>query len=323
VKRLTSEPGMHAAVVAPDGSRFVDTVSDRTHPPRTTLRDRDGQALATLHDAAADPRVAQLDLVPPELLSFPNRDGVTLHGAYYAPRSDRLGTPAPLIVMVYGGPTVQTVTDSWGMTADLTAQFYASRGFAVWKCDNRGSSRRDRAFQAPVYRRLGEVEVADQVDGVRFITTRAPGTLDPTRVGITGGSYGGYMTLRALALASETFQAGIAAAPVTFWEGYDTAYTERYMGTPADNPDGYRDSSVLAHAGKITGRLLLIHGMIDENVHFRHTARLIAALVEAGRPLEVLPLPGERHGTRATETRLYVAERAAAFFEDALGRAGE
>ena len=137
--RLTLQPGFHTAVVAPDGSRYVDTFSNIQKPPVTVLYDRNGNQLAIPHDAAGDPRLAELILVAPQLIAFPNRDGVTLHGAYYAPRSDALGKPAPLIVMVYGGPTVQTVTRSWGMTADLTAQLYASLGFAVWKCDNQGS----------------------------------------------------------------------------------------------------------------------------------------------------------------------------------------
>lgn len=314
----TPQPGTHNSVVAPDGNTFVDMFSDHETPPQTRLCDREGKVIRVLDDAAADPRIAEIEMVPPALLSFPNREGVTLQGAYYPPRGDGQGKPAPLIVLVYGGPTVQTVTDSWGMTADMTAQFLAARGFGVWKCDNRGSARRGQAFQEVLYRKLGVVEVDDQVDGVRFITNRERETLDPKRVGITGGSYGGYMTLRCLQRAPETFQAGIAAAPVTDWDGYDTAYTERYMSTPKENPDGYKLASVLTSASAIEGRLLLVHGMIDENVHFRHTARLISALIAAGRPFEMLPLPAERHSTRATETRRYVAERYAAFFARAL-----
>jgi dipeptidyl-peptidase-4 len=316
--RVTPEDGTHRPVVAPNGDSFVDVFSDRQRPPQTSLCDRDGKTLRVLDDAASDSRLKQLDLVPPELVTFQNRDGVTLHGAYYRPRSDALGTPAPLVVMVYGGPTVQTVTDSWALTADLTAQYLAARGFGVWKCDNRGSSRRGQAFQDPVYRKLGVVEVDDQADGVRFITEREKGKLDPRRVGVTGGSYGGYMTLRCLQRAPETFHAGVAVASVTDWDGYDTAYTERYMSTPEENPEGYKLASVLTAAGDIKGHLLLIHGMIDENVHFRHTARLVTALITAGRPFEILPLPGERHSSRRVEDRRYVAERSADFFARSL-----
>jgi dipeptidyl-peptidase-4 len=318
VEKITTERGMHRAFVSSDGERFVITSSSRDRPPITTLRGRDGRLLSVLDDASNDPRLAEVKLAPPELLSFTNRDGVELHGAYYRPRSGALGAPAPLVVIVYGGPTVQLVTDSWGVTADMAAQFLAERGFAVWKCDNRGSSRRGRAFQAPIFHKLGTVEVADQADGVRFIAERKAQEIDPARVGITGGSYGGYMTLRALELEPGVFKAGVAIAPVTDWDGYDTAYTERYMGTPKENPEGYRSSSVLTQTEKLAGPLFVIHGMLDENVHFRHTARLTTALIRAGRPFQLLPLPDERHSSRRVEDRRYVAERQAAFFEEAL-----
>jgi len=320
IRRLTESPGMHRAVVADDGNHFVDTATSRTRPPRTTLRGRDGEELALLDDAGNDPRLKTLRLEPPQLVAFPNRDGVPLHGAYYAPQSKALGDKAPLVVVVYGGPHVQMVADSWGMTADLFSQYLVARGFAVWKLDNRGSARRGHAFEAALHRRMGTVEVRDQIDGVRFVASKWPGEVDATRVGVTGASYGGYMTLRCLTEAPDVFHAGVALAPVTSWDGYDTCYTERYMGTPGDNPEGYQAASVLARADAIKGRLFVIHGMLDENVHFRHTARLASALIAAGVPFDLLPLPDERHSSRREGDRRYEVERRARFFEDALGR---
>lgn len=319
VTRVTKEPGAHRPAVARDGEHFVDVVSSRNHPPVTTLCDRSGKILKRLDDAETDPRVAELRLAPPEFVEYRNRDGETLYGAFYAPQTNALGSRAPLVVMVYGGPHIQTVTESWGLTADLTAQFLAARGFAVWKTDNRGSARRGHAFETALSRRMGSVEVRDQVDGVAFVKTRWR-DVDTSRVGITGGSYGGYMTLRCLTEAPEVFKAGVAVAPVTDWDGYDTCYTERYMGTPADNPEGYRNSSVLARAGALRGDLLLIHGMLDENVHFRHTARLTTALIAASKPFALLPLPDARHSSRREDDRRYVTERIADFFEKALAR---
>ena len=173
------------------------------------------------------------------------------------------------------------------------------------------------AFESALYRRMGEVEVRDQCDGVKFVAASQP-EVDLSRVGITGGSYGGYMTLRALTLAPETFRAGVAIAPVTDWDGYDTGYTERYMETPAKNPSGYADSSVLGRADSLRGRLLVIHGMLDENVHFRHSARLATALIAAGKPFELLPLPNERHSSRKVPERAYIARRLADFFAASL-----
>jgi dipeptidyl-peptidase-4 len=203
------------------------------------------------------------------------------------------------------------------MTADLTAQYLAELGFAVWKTDNRGTPRRGHAFEAAIYHNMGDVEVRDQADGVKFVGASRP-EVDISRVGVTGGSYGGYMTLRCLTEAPDVFRAGVAIAPVTDWDGYDTGYTERYMGTPADNPGGYKASSVLDHAGRLAGKLLVIHGMLDENVHFRHTARLATALITAGKPFDLLPLPDERHSARREADRRYVADRMATFFEAAL-----
>jgi dipeptidyl-peptidase-4 len=317
IERLTQEAGTHRAVVARDCEHFVVISSSLRKPPVTTIRDRAGKVIATLDDSSKDPRLSEVNLVSPELTEFKSRDGVTLYGAYYAPKSQALGTKAPVILMVYGGPTLQTVTNSWTMTADLTAQLLTERGFAVWKMDNRGSSRRGEAFQTPVYHQLGVVEVRDQVDGIKFITGSHP-EVDGSRVGVTGGSYGGYMTLRCLTEAPDVFRAGVSVAPVTDWDGYDTAYTERYMGTPQNNAAGYKTSSVLPRAYSLQGSLLVIHGMLDENVHFRHTARLTTALIHATKPFELLPLPDERHSSRRPEDRRYVAERMVTFFEKAL-----
>jgi dipeptidyl-peptidase-4 len=316
IVRVTDEPGIHRAAVARDGEHFVDVASTRATPPVTTLRDRMGKFLKQIDDAKSDARVAGMRFTPPVVVDFKNRDGTTLFGAYYAANSKAMGERPPLVVIVYGGPHVQTVTNSWTLTADLTAQFLTECGFAVWKADNRGSARRGHAFEAAVNRHLGGVEVRDQEDGVAFVAKHWP-DVDTKRVGVTGSSYGGYMTLRCLTLAPEVFKAGVSVAPVTDWDGYDTCYTERYMGTPAGNPEGYRESSVLTHAGKLRGHLLVIHGMLDENVHFRHTARLTTSLITAARPFALLPLPDERHSSRREADRKYVAERIAEFFETA------
>ncbi len=320
VENVSREPGTHKAVVDKSGDYYVDVYSHLGQPPTTTLRTRDGALKSTIADASRDSRVAELRLVPPVLTEYKNRGGVTLHGAYFAPRSKQLGDKAPLIVMVYGGPHVQTVTNSWALTADMTAQYLAEQGFAVWKTDNRGSSRRGVAFETALSRNMGTVEVRDQEDGVKFVAASWP-EVDTTRVGVTGGSYGGYMTLRSILLAPDVFKAGVSIAPVTDWDGYDTCYTERYMGTPTNNASGYHEASVLPKAENLRGELLLIHGMLDENVHFRHSARLANALILSGKDFQFLPMPDSRHGARKVDERKYIAERTSAFFLKHLGSA--
>ena len=189
----------------------------------------------------------------------------------------------------------------------MRAQYLAQQGFLVFLLDNRGSARRGLAFEALLKHNMGDVEVQDQVDGVRWLVEQ--GLADPDRVGIYGWSYGGYVTLMCLARAAKTFKVGVAGAPVTHYDGYDTGYTERYMGLPQSNPEGYEQSSVMAHVHNIEGHLLLIHGLIDENVHFRHTARLINALIAARKPYDLMLFPDERHSPRRLADRVYMEER--------------
>src|SRR3984893_951716 len=283
-EQLTSEPGMHGVVIAPDFSSFVDVWDNREHPPSITVRSMAGAPQHVLHEAAPN----DLDLRAPELHQFRTSDGAELQAAVYRPNSPppragegQGGGRAPVVVEVYGGPGPQMVNDSWAQTVDLRAQWLAEHGFVVLKVDNRGSARRGLAFEAPINRRMGQIEVKDQVEGVRWLGTL--GFADTSRVGIYGWSYGGFMTLMALFTAPDVFKAGIAGAPVTFYEGYDTAYTERYMGTPQNNPEGYRLGSPLTYVDQLRAPLLVVHGMIDENVHFRHTARLMQALIDAGK----------------------------------------
>ncbi len=304
--QITREPGMHDGVAARDGSSFVDLFDSRTQPPSCVVRISDGTVLCTLHEAPT----IELDLPPPDLHAFQTEDGTRLHAAVYRPATSHR---APVVVAVYGGPHLQTVTDSWGLTVDLRAQLLAAHGFVVLKVDNRGSDRRGVAFESAIRRNMGDLEVRDQAEGVAWLGSL--GIADLARVGIYGWSYGGYMTAMALVKAPGVFKVGIAGAPVTSWDGYDTAYTERYMGTPAENPQGYRASSVMTYAEQLQGNLLMVHGMIDENVHFRHSARLMQALTDAGKPFDVLLYPNERHTPRWEKDRVAMETRILEYFQ--------
>ncbi len=309
--QLTTQPGMHEAVFAPDGSSFVDIHDSRSQPPGCTVRRADGAPLHVLHP----PAQVELDLPAPELHRFQTADGVPLHAAVYRPPGSG---PAPVIVAAYGGPLVQMVTDSWAMTVDLRAQILAAHGFVVLKVDNRGSARRGTAFEGAIAGHLGDLEVKDQVEGVRWLAAR--GVVDLGGCGIYGWSYGGYLSAMALLKAPDVFTVAVAGAPVTSWDGYDTAYTERYLGTPQANPQGYRSSSLLHRAPRLRGKLLLIHGLIDENVHFRHTARLMDALIKAGKPHDVLLYPNERHMPRSEKDRTAMELSILDFFQRHLSR---
>ncbi len=329
---LTTSPGVHSAVVSVAAGVFVDTFSSVNHPPRVQLaRLSDGKVLRTFYDGAvtAPARLAELKLSPPEFVTVKtpqSEAGFPLCGALYKPDSAVYGPgPYPTIVSVYGGPCHQAVVNGWNLTADLRAQKLAQNGYAVFKLDNRGSSRRGLAFESNLKLSMGTAEVQDQVAGVQYLVSR--GIADPARVGVYGWSYGGYMTLMCLAKASSVFCAGVSGAPVTHWDGYDTHYTERYMGTPKSNPKGYEQGSVMRFAKQIKGELMIVHGLIgtaaffilflffrscdnvsfifsaDENVHFRHTARLINSLIKCRKRYELLLFPGERHQPRDEQDR--------------------
>ncbi|MGH2506370.1 MAG: DPP IV N-terminal domain-containing protein [Ktedonobacteraceae bacterium] len=305
LQRLTHEPGWHDVVIAPDCRSFVDIWQNPEQPPRLTLRNlADGEAQALLFENEALTPTT-LGLCVPEITSFHTHDGALLYAAIYASEQTRTGGQArPLVVAVYGGPHAQSITSTWSLTIDMRAQYLAQQGFVVLKVDNRGSAHRGLAFEARIARSMGHIEVDDQLEGVRWLAERP--YVDSEHVGIYGWSYGGYMVCRALLQAPEVFKAGIAGAPVTFWEGYDTHYTERYMGLPATNAAGYLASSVLANAGKLASKLLLVHGLVDENVHARHTMRLVEALAAAERDDEILLFPEARHMPRNPADLVYL-----------------
>jgi len=277
----------------------------------------DGRELSTIF-RNEDPLISELNLSPPEFVTLPSTDGkVTLQAALYKPDPAKFGPgPYPTVVSCYGGPHVQFVSNSWSMTVDLRAQAMRSRGCLVLKVDNRGSQRRGLHFEGPIKHDMGTIEVDDQAAGVRWCVSQ--GLADPARVGIYGWSYGGYLSAMCLAKASDVFKCAVSGAPVTSWDGYDTCYTERYMGTPENNPEGYKRSSIMENIDGLKGDLLLVHGLIDENVHFRHTARLINALIAAQKPYQLLLFPNERHSPRSQKDREYMEERIWAYIEKSL-----
>lgn len=316
-ERLTTEPGVHRPVVHPGTGAWADTWSASDRPPRTELHRRGARSdLAVLiHDAADDPRVGDFELPPPTERTVVADDGTRLHAAVYLPDGDG---PRPTIVSAYGGPHAQMLTRAWGVTVAMRAQYLRQQGYCVAVVDNRGSTDRGLGFEGHLRHALGTVEVDDQVALVRSLVD--DGTTDPDRVGIYGWSYGGYLSALCLARRPDVFRAACAGAPVTSWDGYDTHYTERYLGCPQDEPGAYERASVMTHVDGISDdALLIVHGLIDENVHFRHTARLVNALIRARTDHELFLFPDERHVPRGEADRAFMEDRIASFFRARLG----
>jgi dipeptidyl-peptidase-4 len=229
------------------------------------------------------------------------KDGTLLHASLLKPASFDPARRYPAIVSVYGGPHAQSVRNDWGHVSTFE-HLLASRGFLVFSLDNRGTSNRGHAFEAPVFRDLGRVELEDQLAGVAHLKSLP--FVDSERLGIWGWSYGGYMTLYALTKAPGVFRAGVAGAPVTDWTLYDSIYTERYMGTPSSNPKGYEASSPLQAAAALQGGLLILHGTADDNVHVANTLAFASALVRAGKPHALNLHPRQLHAFKDKADRV-------------------
>jgi dipeptidyl-peptidase-4 len=322
VRRISTAPGMHAATFAPGAKAWVDHWSANDTPPQTELRDANGKLVSVLlANDLADPahpyapyRAAHR---PVEFGTLTAADGKTpLHYSLIKPLGFDPAKKYPVVVYVYGGPAAQTVLRSWPGRADhWLNQYLAQRGYVVFSLDNRGTPRRGRDFGAALFRRQGDVEVADQKAGVDFLRTLP--FVDGDRIGVHGWSNGGYMTLMLLSRAPGHYACGAAGAPVTDWGLYDTHYTERYMDQPGGNADGYRDSTVFAHLDGLRAPLLLVHGMADDNVLFSNSTKLMAALQAAGKPFELMTYPGAKHGLKGTD-QLHRLRTTEAFFARCL-----
>ncbi len=313
--QLTETNFDHAIRANGDGSYFVDTYSSLTHPPAVEL-----VGTGTMHRTqlrAPDKKLArEYDIQPTEIVKFKAPDGTVLYAKLIKPSHFKAGTKYPVIVSVYGGPQAQSVRNAWGgLNLD---QLYANNGYVVWQLDNRGSYGRGHAFESYVYHRLGTQEVADQRLGVEHLIKM--GFVDPQRIGITGWSYGGFMTIHSLLWAPDIFKVGVAGAPVTDWHNYDTIYTERYMGLPQDNPKDYANTSNVENAAKLQGKLLILHNFEDDNVLFQNTMQMVNGLERADKQYFLQLYPLHTHGVTG-ELRKPLYQAMLSFFDNNLKNA--
>ncbi|MCB2205945.1 S9 family peptidase [bacterium] len=288
--RLTEDDGWHAINLSPTCALYIDSWSSIEAPTRRMLCDGDGDELRSL--GAVDPTVyAEYSWSDKELFTVTTDDGWTLDCSMIKPANFDPSKKYPVFFDVYGGPGTSAVRNSWPSTM---AEWYASEGFIVIEVDNRGSSRRGTAFKHAVYKQLGKWEAHDYVQVANYLSTLP--FVNADRIGIWGWSYGGYMAALTLLLGNGTFHAGVAIAPPTDWRLYDTIYTERFMQRPQDNPEGYDVGSCLVHADKLQGRLLIIHGGLDDNVHVQNTMQFVHKLEEAGKQFDMRIYPNGNHG---------------------------
>jgi dipeptidyl-peptidase-4 len=315
ITRLTKTEGTHQISMAPGTRHYVDTWSSVASPPRQEVFDSAGSQTAVLNENRI-PELAEYGLPAPEFGAVKGEGGVELRTMLIRPTDFDPARKYPVLVRIYGGPHAQMVVNAWGDSRFLWEQMMAQKGYIIFSLDNRGSWGRGHAFETPIYHRMGEVELEDQLAGINYLKSLP--YVDGARIGIWGWSYGGYMTLNAMFRAPEVFKVGFAAAPVTDWRQYDTIYTERYMGQPQENPDGYRNCSPVNHAAGLRGKLLIAHGTGDDNVHWGNETELAEALVKAGRYAELLVYPGRGHRIADEEARVHLFHRVTQFFLDNL-----
>jgi dipeptidyl-peptidase 4 len=308
-QRLTTANGTHNVTMSPACDYYLDSFSTASQPPESTIHDRSGERVAVYAEAPKAPEW----LLRTDILDFKAADGERFYGYAIKPPGFTAGKKYPVIVMIYGGPHAQQVTDAW--PANYLNQYLAHRGFVIWQMDNRGSAGRGHKWEARVSRNLGAQELKDQMEGLRYLDSL--GYADMTRVGMYGWSYGGFMTLYSLTNAPDAFRAGAAGAPVTDWRNYDSIYTERYMGLPEENAEGYKRSSPIGTAAGLKARLLLLHNLEDDNVHFANTMQMAAALEAAGKRFNMSIYPQRTHGVTGP-LRTHLWQTLAEFFEKEL-----
>jgi dipeptidyl-peptidase-4 len=296
--RLSRVEGTHRANFNPGFTLFVDVWSNVTTPSQVRLHRGDGAEVRVID---ANPVAALQDyrLSQPEFVQVKTRDGFVMEGMMIKPPDFNPARRYPVYQFTYAGPGASQVRNQWGGREYMFHQMLAQHGVIVWVLDNRSASGKGAESQWPVYGRLGEIELQDLEDGVAWLKKQP--YVDASRMVISGWSYGGFMAAYAMT-HSTSWSAGIVGAPVTDWRDYDTVYTERLMKLPKNNPDGYRRTAPRFAADKLHGRLLLLHGTMDDNVHVQNSVQFAYELQRAGKPFEMMVYPRSRHGV--TDGRL-------------------
>ena len=317
LERVSREDGSHAIEFSPSGSRYLDIFSAIDTPPSLSVHEADGTAVSTVTATGSD--VAdRFDMLGWEMLTVKARDGFAMPAMMLKPRFFDPTRKYPVVTYVYGGPSAPTVINAWqGRARGYYHQFLADNGVIVFLVDNRSAAGRSKIDANTILRQLyGPVELDDLMDGIAWLKSQP--YVDPDRVGVWGWSGGGTMTLESMT-SSKAFVAGAAVAPVTDWRYYDTVYTERYMKRPVDNEEGYDASSNVKRAADLHGRLLLIHGTYDDNVHPQNTWAFTDGLIEAGITLDMMVYPMRKHGISDDAAQLHVFKTMYEFWQRNLG----
>lgn len=297
--RLTFGNYDHQISLSPEGKYFITTYSNLSTAPKSALLDNKGKLIRDLADSKG-PAFDSYKLPKTELSYYKTRDGLELPMTITLPLNFDPSKKYPVWISVYGGPDAGTVYDKWKSPLDLN-YWWAREGIIQVSMDNRSAGHLGKTGMDFIYRKMGKYEIEDYMDAANSL--KAKPYVDGKKIGITGGSFGGYITAMALTYGADVFTHGIANYSVADWALYDTHYTERFMGTPKNNPEGYKLTSPLSYADKLKGSLRIVHGTMDDNVHMQNSIQFINKLQDLNKHFEFMVYPGERHGWRGIKAR--------------------
>ena len=319
--QLTTGEGTNSAVFSSTMKYFINTFSNITTPHIVTTNDNSGKSIKTLIDnAALKEKLTKFDMPTKEFFTFTTTDGVELNGWMVKPADFDTSKKYPVVMFQYSGPYSQQVNDSWNVGNYGNAMFesyMAGEGFIMVCVDGRGTGGRGTEFGKCTYLNIGKYEPNDQVETAKYLGTLP--YVDKANIGIWGWSFGGYNTIMSMSQNDAVFKAGVAVAAPTDWRFYDTVYTERYMRTPKENKEGYDNGSAVVNASKLNGKLLLIHGTADDNVHLRNMMRYTLALTQANKEFDMALYPDSNHSIYyGSNTRFHLFTRIAKFFIENL-----
>lgn len=317
VTPVANEKGWNSAQFSTTFDYYVLNHSTINTPPVYKVFKENGEEMRLIEDnAMLVNQVQDVEMPKATFFSFTTSEGVALNGYEILPANFSPNIKYPVLMYVYGGPGSQNVVDRWGGTRQMWLRMLAQQGFAVYCVDNRGTGGRGEAFKKMTYLQLGKYETVDQIEAAKFIGSKS--YIDEDNIAIFGWSYGGYMSSLCILKGSDAFKSAIAVAPVTSWKWYDTIYTERYMRTVEENPDGYYDNSPVYFADRLKGNYLLVHGIGDDNVHFQHTAEMANALIKANKQFETYFYPNRNHGIYGDNARLHLYTKMTNFLQETL-----
>lgn len=311
---LTPAKGTHRVVVNEAGTALIDIFNSVDNPGTAQVLDVKGKVLSNLYQL--ENPLADYAMPGIQMGSIKAADGVTdLYYRLITPPNMKKGEKYPTLVYVYGGPHSQLVTDSWLGGGNLYYLYLAQQGYVVFTVDNRGTDNRGFEFESCTHRHLGEIEMADQLEGVKFLQSLP--YVDKDRMGVEGWSFGGFMTITMKLAHPEIFKVGCAGGPVIDWKWYEVMYGERYMDTPQENPEGYANNSLLAKAKDLEGRLLVIHGAEDNTVVWQNSIEFIDACIKAGKQVDYFVYPHHEHNVRGID-RIHLYEKMFDYYETFL-----